>query len=98
MLASFELHLRPRANIPLDRHVGRWINGLFYDLVGRGDPALAAQIHEGSAARPFTCSVLHGRRHRVDGRPVAVPGARPSSSRNGTCSTWPARGHGSGCW
>ena len=73
MLASFELHLRPRTAIPLDRHVGRWINGLFYDLVGQGDPALASRIHSGSGIRPFTCSVLHGPRRRIEGRPAAVP-------------------------
>ena len=73
MLASFLVYLRPHEPAPMDRHVGRWLNGLFYHLVQEADAGLSAEMHHQLKVKPFTISTLQGRMREVRGVRCAVP-------------------------
>ena len=56
MLASFLTYLRPMQVTPLDRHVGRWLNGLMFHLIREADAELATRVHDEMNLKPFTVS------------------------------------------
>lgn len=64
-LLELTLRLRPLRGADPERPPTRWwgraAHALLLSAVGQADPALADALHEGSAARPFTCSTLSGR-------------------------------------
>ncbi len=68
-LLSLVLTLRPvgGARREAPSWWGRAVHALFLDIVHAANPALAAELHEGSGSRPFTASTLMG--HFTAGQP-----------------------------
>ncbi|MGB0388882.1 MAG: CRISPR-associated endoribonuclease Cas6 [Ardenticatenaceae bacterium] len=73
MLASFVTYLRPLEVTLMDRHVGRWLNGLFFHLVCEADPELGRRMHDEMNLKPFTISSLKGNFKTINGKRCAVP-------------------------
>ena len=73
MLASFLTYLRPLQVTQLDKHVGRWLNGLLFDLIREVDPVLSAKIHDEMDLKPFTVSTIKGHFRTINGKRCAVP-------------------------
>jgi len=65
-LVSLVFTLTAPQAVTLPRHLGRASHALLLRLIGARDPALAAELHEGSGPRPFTCSGLVGGRGQGD--------------------------------
>lgn len=66
-LASLALAFTAESPIDLPRDLGRASHAIFLQSIAQHSPALAAQLHESSQTKPFTCSNLHGG-HRREGR------------------------------
>ncbi len=73
MLASFVTYLRPMQVTQLDRHVGRWLNGLMFHLIREADAQLATRVHDEMNLKPFTVSEVRGNFRMIKGRRSAVP-------------------------
>jgi CRISPR-associated endoribonuclease Cas6 len=73
MFASFILHLRPLTPLSVQRHIGRYVNGMVYHLLGAVDSTLSAWVHDEADPKPFTVSPLQGTFRRIDGEWCAVP-------------------------
>ncbi len=61
-LHSLVLTLAPRTAVPAPLHLGRAAHAALLRAVDAYDPALAAQLHDESGSKPFTCSSLLGSR------------------------------------
>jgi len=68
MLLSSIITLRASQPAALPADLGRAAHAWFLALVQRADPALAAQLHEPNALRPFTVSNLRGVERSRDGQ------------------------------
>ncbi|MBU1746209.1 MAG: CRISPR system precrRNA processing endoribonuclease RAMP protein Cas6 [Chloroflexi bacterium] len=74
------LVLAPQQPVTVPAHQGRAAHALLLRWAAESDPALAARLHEGSQARPFTASSLldaprldrQGLVHLTPARPVAL--------------------------
>jgi CRISPR-associated endoribonuclease Cas6 len=60
MLASLVVYLKPEKTHPLSSAIGRFIHGLFLQLLREGDEELANEYHKGYPIKPFTVSPLRG--------------------------------------
>jgi CRISPR-associated endoribonuclease Cas6 len=73
MLTSFIIYIRPLQITPLDKHVGRWLNGLLFHLIREVDPELATRLHDEMNLKPFTISELRGNFKNIQGKRCALP-------------------------
>ncbi len=61
-MISLILTLKPRQAVAAPPHLGRAAHAALLRAVSAVDPALAAQLHDESGPKPFTCSTLMGKR------------------------------------
>lgn len=72
MLASLVLTLATPTPITLPRYLGRASHAAFLRLLAQRDEALAADLHDAPAPRPFTCSEIIGGQ-KSDSEQVILP-------------------------
>lgn len=70
MLTSLVLTLTVNEPVTLPRYLGRASHALLLQLIHERDPALAAELHDGSGPKPFTCSELVGGRSQGERQQV----------------------------
>lgn len=66
-IISLVLTLKPREAAAIPAHLGRAAHAALLRAVDAADPALAAQLHDETGPKPFTCSSLMGKRPAAQG-------------------------------
>ena len=73
MLVSWVITLQPEEAVTVPIDLGRATHSWFLSQLRRADPALAEQLHEPHAARPFTISALQGTGPGSQGQVALTP-------------------------
>jgi len=73
MLLSWVISLQPTEPVSTPANLGRSAHAWFLDQVRQADPALAEELHQGQAQRPFTVSNLLGGSWRWRGKVTLSP-------------------------
>jgi len=63
-MISLVLTLKPRQAASAPPHLGRAAHAALLRAIDAADPALAAQLHDETGSKPFTCSTLMGKRNQ----------------------------------
>jgi len=94
-LLSLTLTLKPRDAAHVPPHLGRAAHAALLRAVDAVNPALAAQLHDDSGPKPFTCSSLLGPRREGRLDPNAPYTLRYTALTQDVCSVldnWDTRG------
>ncbi len=74
MLASLVIHLQPLETYEITSSINRFLQPLFYEILKKGDSAIASACHESSSIKPFTISPLFGNFGRTSTKRLVVKG------------------------
>ena len=73
MLTSLVIQFTPAEPVNLPRDLGRASHALFLRLLSTLNAELTNELHASGDIKPFTCSNVHGGKHR-EGSLIAAPG------------------------